>query len=204
MNKETSVQQGFHEANAEQIREVIHDFVPILLKTKQDFGNEIGYLQARVFVDEALVKTKLIEKTSCASATCSFCCHDTIFVSHDEGDYIKRIVSEKGIVPNADRVDKQKRMNPNIKWIDKACPLLLDEDESGQRKCSIYEDRPLICRTHNSTENPEFCDKSKYPKRTVGELKAVMIEGIVMSSMLAGNNKSNLSQDSLVPLHSIL
>jgi Fe-S-cluster containining protein len=29
--------------------------------------------------------------------------------------------------------------------LQKACPLLLDEDESG--KCSIYKDRPLICRT---------------------------------------------------------
>jgi len=202
MNKPTS-EKGFHEANAEQIKSVMADFVPILQKTKQDLNPEVAYLQARLFVDEALAKTGLIEKASCNSS-CSFCCHDIIIVSHDEGAYIKKVIAEKGIVPNADRLNKQKRMNPNIKWIDKACSLLLDEDESGQRKCSIYEDRPLICRTHNSTEDPKFCNKDEYPGRTINELKAVMIEGLVMSSMIAGNKDYNVPQDCLVPLHDIL
>lgn len=194
----------FHEANSEQIKEVMNDFVPILQKFKKEFSPEAGYLQGRFFVDESLKKTKLIEKTSCLGSKCSFCCHDTIYVSQDEGDYIKKIVAEKGITPNADRINKQKQANPNIKWIDKACPLLLDEDESGQRKCSIYEDRPLICRTHNSTEDPKFCNKEEFPGRTISELKAVMIEGLVMSSMIAGNKDYTSPQDCLVSLHSIL
>lgn len=203
MNKSIS-QQGFHEVNADAIKEVMADFVPIFQKTKKEINAELAYMQSRFFVDEAVSKTKLMEKTSCFGSKCSFCCHDTIYVSHDEGDYIKKVIKDKGITPNADRINKQKKMNPNIKWIDKACPLLLDEDESGQRKCSIYEDRPLICRTHNSVEDPEFCNKDIHPGRTVGELKAVMIEGLVMSSMVSGNKDFTTPEDCLVPLHSIL
>lgn len=194
---------GFHEQNQESIREVVSDYVPVLLQMKEELSGNAAYLYARGVVDKIIDKSKLKEKTSCNSS-CSFCCHDTIYVSHDEGEHIKNVIKEKGIVPNADRINKQKHANPNMKWIDKACPLLSQENEKGERLCSIYEDRPLICRTHNSTEEPKFCDRKTYPGRSTGELKIVLLESVVMSSMISGNKPGTKEEDCLVALHEIL
>lgn len=202
LEKKELIPGGFHEQNADDIREVIEDFAPVLAKLKKSSSPESSYLYARQTVDNAISRSKMFEKASCTSS-CSFCCHDAIYVSHVEGEYIKSVVKSKGIVPNADRIAKQKS-GDEIKWIDKACPLLMDENESGERKCSIYEDRPLICRAHNSTEDVKFCNKEEFPGRTIKELKVVLIEGIIMSSMITGNNQINPSPDCIVPLHNIL
>ena len=194
---------SFHEAKADSLREVINDFVPALLEIKLQNGGNNAYLYARNFADKIIAKSEIAKKTSCSSS-CSFCCHDTIYVSHDEGEHIKTVIKAKGIVPNATRLTRQKHMNPNIKWVDKACPLLSEENEKGERLCSIYEDRPMICRTHNSTEDPKNCDKSVNPNKTVGELKIVLLEGVVMSSMIAGNKTGAKEQDCLIALHNIL
>jgi Fe-S-cluster containining protein len=194
---------SFHEQHADHIKEVMEDFAPVLAKLKKSSSPESSYLYARQTVDNTIERSGMEEKTTCSSS-CSFCCHDTIYVSHSEGDYIKKVIAEKGIVPNADRLKLQKEGNPHLKWAYKACPLLLDEDESGERKCSIYKDRPLICRTHNSTEDPKFCNKEDFPDREIKELKIVLLEGIVMSSLLTGNKQVNPAEEPYIALHDIL
>jgi Fe-S-cluster containining protein len=193
----------FHIKYQDEIRKLIDSTIPTLIQMKKTHDGEGAYLFARSAIDTALEKGELFKKASC-NMSCSFCCHDKIYVSQDEGDYIKKVIKEKNITPNADRIAKQKRNNPNIKFADKACPLLSPENEQGQRLCSIYEDRPLICRTHNSTESPEFCDKEKYPGRFVGELKVIAIEAIMMSAIIVGQHENNESEIPMIALHEIL
>lgn len=194
---------SFYQQNEETIHEVMSDFIPVLRSVKAKDGAEFAYKMARGTIDKALEKTDMMAKTSC-SKSCSFCCHDTIFVTHDEGEYIKKVVKEKGIIPDAKRLRRQKNNATNIKWIDKACPLLSEENAQGERLCSIYEDRPLICRTHNSTEEPKFCDKSKYPGREINELKTVLMEGVVMSAIIAGQQPKKPDEHPMRALHDIL
>lgn len=182
----------FYIENQNQLREAMGDFIPFLVKTKKEYGPEKAYLIARKMVDEMKQSVDFDSKTSC-TGTCSFCCHSAICVSEDEGDYIKRVVKEKGIIPNQERLKKQKESNI-LSWADKACPLLSDPDEHGVRQCTIYEDRPLICRTHNSTEDPKNCDRSMAPDRITNELKAVSIDALMLSTMAAFKKSSEVKE----------
>lgn len=202
LEQTTDNTESFHELNAVGIREVIDDFAPVLAKIKKSSSPKASYLYARQSLDNAIDRTKMFEKATCNSS-CSFCCHDSIFVSHSEAEHIKQVVKSKSVVPNADRIAKQKS-GDEIKWIDKACPLLMDEDAAGERKCSIYEDRPLICRAHNSTEDPKFCNKEEFPGRTISELKNVLVDGILMASIVTGNKQINPSEELMIALHNVL
>lgn len=193
----------FHIKHQDEIRKLIDNTIPTLIQVKKTHEGEGAYLFARSAIDAALEKGELFKKASC-SMSCSFCCHDKIYVSQDEGDYIKKVIKEKNITPDADRINKQKRNNPNIKFADKACPLLSPENEQGQRLCSIYEDRPMICRTHNSTESPEFCDREKYPGRFVNELKIVAVEALTMAAIIVGQQADKKLDIPMVALHEIL
>lgn len=187
--------------NQEGIKEVIGQYAPFLSDIKKNEGATEAYKVARNQVDGILIQSKLFEHATC-SFGCSFCCHDTIYMSADEGDYIKEVVTKKGVIPNAERIVKQKSFN-ELKWADKACPLLQDEDENGHRLCSIYEERPLICRTHNSSEDPQKCNKEDDPDRVIRELKIVALDGVILTSFLVGSKEIVNGEPSIVKLHEL-
>jgi len=170
------------------------DYRRNLTLTAQDLVNQIKFLrrtesdseifqQLRNVNDKLIAKAKLFEKATCSKG-CSFCCHDRIIVSKMEIDNIKAVVKAKNIIPNAERLAKQKQNDPKISWSDKACSLLSDPDENGQRICTIYEDRPFICRTHNSREEPKFCNKSEYPDKGIQEGRILEIDALGMAIIL--------------------
>lgn len=145
------------------------------------------YIFIRDEVNRIVNHTNYKDSVTCGTAKgdCSFCCHDTILLGRIEAQYIMKVVREKGIKPNMERVNEQ-MLNPDIKWNQKACSLLLDENEEGKRLCSIYEERPLICRTHNSNENPANCDRSTDPKKIIAETRASIIDALQMVAVLVG------------------
>lgn len=163
-------------------------------------NNEI-YLLIRDGLDYIINQSKLFEKASCSKG-CSFCCHDKIIVSKMEIEHIKKVVKEKNIVPNQRRLRQQRQNNPNIKWEDKACSLLSEPDENGQRICTIYDERPLICRTHNSREDPKFCNKSEYPKRGIQEGRAIEMDSLQMALIIVDVPKGQNNYETA--LHDIL
>lgn len=139
----------------------------------------------------------------CGTATnCSFCCHDRIDMGKVEGEHIKSVIKAKNIVPNKDRIQKQ-NSNAPVKWMDKACPLLLDENEKGQRLCSIYEDRPLVCMIHNSASDPEECNKENDPTRESRQGRSGGIDALYFASVRLGQ-KNDSTESPLIPMHKIL
>jgi Fe-S-cluster containining protein len=161
-----------------------------------------AYLEIRRHLKKITSHEDLKSVVKCGSAkNCSFCCHDTIEMGKIESEYIKNVIREKGIVPNKHRIVQQ-NSGEKVKWMDKACPMLLDENENGERLCSIYEDRPLICITHNSTEDPQKCNKEFEPNKTIREAKAAIIDALsVVSFTLGEKNKKSLTT---VKLHRML
>lgn len=131
------------------------------------------------YASKVLEQAKVFDgATSCNG--CSSCCHSDIPVSRLEGNYIKETLKlNPEILPNKRRLELQKSVSDTteLKWMDKACPMLEDEIE-GKRLCSIYEIRPLICRTHNSIEDPKYCDKSKYPDKIIKEVYLIESEAL--------------------------
>jgi Fe-S-cluster containining protein len=152
------------------------------------------FLEIRNINDALIKKSGLFEKASCKKG-CSFCCHDKIIISKIEANHIKKVIAEKGIIPNRERLKKQKEN-------DKACSLLSEPDEAGQRICTIYEDRPMICRSHNSMEEPKFCNKLHYPKRSINEGRILQLDAIATALVIVdvpdGRNYHELT------LHDIL
>lgn len=197
-----SYEKSFHKQHENELVNLINNYESVLEVVKKSFGPEKAFLASRKMIDEMKIKSNYDKSTSCGS--CSFCCHDSIYVGDAEADYIKKVVLEKGVIPNRHRIEEQKKNDPAIKYADKACPLLQDPDpKTGARLCSIYEDRPLICRTHNSVESPEFCDREKYPGRFVGEIKVLEIEALMIASIAVGA-KNKEAGIYMKPLHLIL
>lgn len=80
------------------------------------------------------------------SRGCSDCCKMNITLSADEADRIGNIVGRKP-AKLANSIN-----HPIEKFQGKACPFL------KENACSIYADRPLVCRTHvNFDVSPQRC-----------------------------------------------
>jgi Fe-S-cluster containining protein len=75
-------------------------------------------------------------------AGCSGCCHHHLSVFPVEAEEVRKVVED---MPEQIRVRVEEQAREVIKREAEgrpvACPLLLDD------RCSIYESRPLICRT---------------------------------------------------------
>jgi len=206
MENNNTPKNSFFEENAEEIRQATDDLVPFLLKMKREKGPEAAYLYARKAIEGIKKKADMDSKISC-TGKCSFCCHSRILVSYDEGIHIRTHIKEKGIVVDQDRLKVQKQSKDmhfrDISWQDKACSLLSDPDENGDRQCTIYDERPIICRTHNSTEDPANCDRSEDEAKSVGEVRIIMADALMSASIIAGG-KPNSREPKLYSLHELL
>ena len=94
------------------------------------------------------------DKSSCLKG-CHYCCYHPIQLSHVEINNIKK----KYLIANPKRLEVQKtnigkglRSDNPISYKDRACVYLNDTGT-----CSVYQDRPLICRLTHVQSNPEHC-----------------------------------------------
>jgi Fe-S-cluster containining protein len=165
---------------------------------------KISYQTIRGQITKITNTNQFKNAITCGSITsCSFCCHDKIIMGKVEAEHVKSVIIDKKISPNKHRV-KVQNANNNVKWIDKACPMLLDENENGQRLCSIYEDRPLICRTHNSSMDPNECNKENDPKKTIREAKIAIVDAFSFTSFRLGTKLGTDPTNTLVTMHEML
>lgn len=111
---------------------------------------------------------------------CSFCCHDKIFLTKTESLPILEYIKEHNIKPDRILAKKQQRAKDffQLKWKDRKCPFL-DKDQN----CSIYPVRPIICRSHNSIEDPIKCKPvdSIHPKIQQAYSKNMLIIALAVS-----------------------
>lgn len=162
-----------------------------------------AYQIIRAQITEIVNSAEFKKEMKCGSiANCSFCCHDTISMGRVEADHIKNVIRRDKIIPNKHRVEAQNNRSTTIKWVDKACPMLLDENEKGQRLCSIYEDRPLICRTHNSSMDPIKCDREKNPNASVREARSGRLDAFYFTSVILG--QTGKPENKLIGMHQAL
>lgn len=116
-----------------------------------------------------LFKDKSVEKLTQCKKGCSACCHSQVAVTEDEAIQLVKII-ENGQVVNWTRLWVQAKVGNDMKnfmklsYDLKACIFL---DQQGE--CSIYEDRPSVCRTNYVVSDPEDC------KAISGEVKSVKL-----------------------------
>ncbi len=182
----------------EEAKKLVPHFQEILTKHGQDGLVQYVY----DYVDEILKRGGLHEIATCGkTGACSFCCHSTILMSRFEKEYIRKIVKLNGIKPNKERNKLQNnKPEAELKWVDRACPFLSSTD--GKGNCSIYEIRPLVCRTHNSLEDPNKCMKEDDPTVNISEGRIIQAEACLIAlNLLSGNG---MEFPDLVPIHKVM
>jgi len=111
-------------------------------------------------IDKAVLAFDLINPNivTCKKS-CSFCCYQQILITKSEGDLLSDVIKENPLVVNMDRLELHRTWKQVDSWNYplemKRCPFLSD-----QNLCSIYEYRPLVCRTHRSADVPSKCNES--------------------------------------------
>ena len=74
---------------------------------------------------------------------CGKCCANILLVSHEEINTIKKYIKKHNILP----INKQSVLIP----YQDICPFLTKD-----KKCSIYEVRPPICKRYQCYEEPTY------------------------------------------------
>lgn len=118
-------------------------------------------------------KLDLPKEVSCKKG-CSICCHLNVVVTNDEAD----LLFEKYDKSQDEKLKRQAAVTDDLKYpsilgySDAACVFLKDNE------CSVYEDRPMACRSYRVISDPDECDAIKYPDHMVQQVVQDRIEMI--------------------------
>lgn len=111
---------------------------------------------------------------------CSDCCKQATIILQAEADALAKRVNTVLDKPSSlfELSLKQKFKDYQTHYKGSPCPFLSDSGE-----CSVYDDRPLICRLHHNLSSfPEMCDITLESEKTcIPELDL----GAIMSTALA-------------------
>lgn len=193
----------FYEDNASVINKEVQKIYPIFKTFLDQNGKDevVGY--AYSYINEMMEKSGFNKMITCSTSECSWCCHEKILMSQIEHDYITKRTKEHKVKPDKRRLKLQNSAPDfnQIKFADKACPFLSSND--GKGKCTIYQIRPFICRTHNSTEFALKCNKELYPDQFIREGKIIEVEAVAVVLMMLSQDLQKTRDIELIPIHKI-
>lgn len=103
--------------------------------------------------------TEKVGEVSACRKGCSHCCNMAVGISTYEAHLIGKHI---GVAPVNHRTDLDGIPGSITGFMNVPCPFLKNNE------CSVYEVRPVACRTHfNLSEFPDLCDIKNYPGNTV-------------------------------------
>jgi len=142
--------KDFYQENEMKLLKEIRKRLPAMRAFIDMHGATETMTQLYQATDSAQERANITFKTTCSEG-CSFCCHEKIALSQTETKHLREVL--KDVKFNKQLVNRQNSRDfDTLKWVDKKCGLLKDG------KCTIYKDRPLVCRTHNSSVEPIDCN----------------------------------------------
>lgn len=106
---------------------------------------------------DTLFKDPVVKKHIACHKGCSACCHTQVSITDDEAILLAKLV-ESGVSIDMEKLKTQSAASENsavwyqIPYEKRGC-VFLDEN----RECSIYDDRPAVCRTNHVVGNPQDC-----------------------------------------------
>ncbi len=120
-------------------------------------------------LNEYIFNDENIKALSPCTSGCSACCHTQVSVTSDEADLLASRIHD-GIEINMDNLRVQMATkNSSAAWYalsfkERQCVFL-----TGDGKCSVYEDRPGVCRTNAVLGEASQCDTSNgvQPQRLI-------------------------------------
>lgn len=122
---------------------------------------------------------------------CSACCHTQVSCTIEEASLLAKKVQEKGLEINMTYLEKQ-AMTPAERWYG----LTYDERKcvfvNSAGECSLYEDRPSVCRSNYVISNPIQCDTSDGVERPLRMLKTERADMAIVGQFRASKKTGTL------------
>lgn len=125
-------------------------------------------------VDEAQArlaaqKPEIMKQVRCGRG-CAHCCRVWVGITRDEAELLAERVRAGTAHPDAGRMELQRHWTSPMDFIGKpieqtSC-VFLDADGA----CTVYEDRPSICRAVLVASDPEFCKAGNEEAQTLNVL----------------------------------
>lgn len=128
-------------------------------------------------VNKPVFADPLVQKFSPCKLGCTGCCHTQVSVTEDEGKLLAEKVKNGTVQIDLDSLRRQMKAGNDSKeffaipYEQRRCVFL--NDSGG---CSVYHDRPSVCRTNAVLGNSDQCDTQNGPqsqrlvKTTQGDL----------------------------------
>ncbi len=139
-----------------------------------------------------LFKNESVMKLTACKKGCSACCHTQVSVTSDEADLLAARVMD-GAALNWANLHKQKSSGDQflefmkIPFSDRRC-VFLKEDQT----CSVYEDRPSVCRTNAVVGTSEQCDTKNGQMQTQQILNTYNADMIIMGAYMSSSENGSL------------
>ncbi len=139
------------------------------------------------FVDQEMgevFKDRTVQLLSPCKISCSACCHTQVSVTNDEAEYLSDLIIQ-GKKMNWTNLHVQKDAGDDtqkfmkIPYHFRSCIFLNDLNA-----CSIYEDRPLVCRTNSVVGDPSQCKNDDGQFRTQNILNTHKADMMIMGAYL--------------------
>jgi Fe-S-cluster containining protein len=186
----------FYAKNFNEIALQGEKMLPVIIQMYKDEGADFVMKFLHNAADAGMNVPEAIAERTCNKG-CAFCCYDRIDCSEFEFEYIRRQAKARKIKGNKVLSKIQNSKAPELlKWAEKRCKFLGQDDS-----CMIYEFRPLVCRTHNSTQDPKDCDLSdgykEHRQQYIIEVEAINVALMMLTA-------KSLKDIKLIPLHKII
>ena len=139
-----------------RLHRIVRDSLPALVESPEQLDRKV--IKLRKIADSAA--EVIGPHTPCAKG-CSACCHNPALVSEVEAQLIAQATGTKLVAPR--RIfdiggGEAARREYFAPYAGVACTFLRDG------ACSIYKDRPVVCRVQHSIEaSPAGCDGGRQP-----------------------------------------
>lgn len=136
---------------------IVHDTISRLKKISQAFKRA---RQVHKIVDEyveEVFQDKIVRELSPCKQGCTNCCYTEVSITEDEAELLVRKING-GVIIDHERLKKQAEVGDNqffarLSYEERKCIFL---DNNGS--CSVYEDRPSVCRTNAVLGDSNQCD----------------------------------------------
>lgn len=141
--------------------------------------SRISLFRAIMIAMDDLVRTMDVAEKfhiSCKRG-CSFCCHQNVEITEDEGAVIAEHCKNENITISKEYLHGQLKFSElDIAFQENSACVFLTNGE-----CSIYDVRPLICRKYFVATPAEQCDTKKYRAGKIATIADSRMEALMAS-----------------------
>lgn len=122
---------------------------------------------------------------------CSACCHTQVSCTIEEASLLAKKVQERGLEIDLTLLERQAKAALET-WYELAYEERKCVFVNSQGECSLYEDRPSVCRSNYVISDPIQCDTSDGVERPLRMLKTERTDMAIVGQFKASKKTGTL------------